>query len=163
MNDVDMIIDNKTFTVPTSPAARKYKRRCHVRGHLRLASEGLKPEYTRPGTRKNRMNTGGRVSVCAGLSNGKVAMWQYLDKRWSGEAAAELYKGPIRKALMKSRGAKVSYTVLEDGDPASCHPLHVARPLHARCTLIARYIARYVARSRKHSPNRILPHAKKKT
>ena len=114
---VDMIIDNKTFPVPTSAAARKYTKKSHVRGHLRLPSEGLKPEYTRPGTRKNRMNAGGRVSVCAGLSNGRVVMWKYLDKRWNGAAAAELYRGAILKALKKNRGMKVRYTIVEDGDP----------------------------------------------
>ena len=115
---IDMIIDNKTFVVPTCRAARKYVRKCQVRGHLRLPGEGLQSEFTRPSTRKNRMNTGGRVSVCAGLSNGKVVLWQCLGKKWSGDAAAKLYTGPMLKALRKHRGVKRQYTILEDNDPS---------------------------------------------
>lgn len=118
VDNIDMIIDNKTFVVPTNRAARKYIRKCQVRGHLRLPGEGLQSEFTRPSTRKNRMNTGGRVSVCAGLSNGKVVLWQYLDKTWNGDAAAELYTGPLLRTLRQHRGDKRRYVILEDNDPS---------------------------------------------
>ena len=62
------------------------------------------------------MNTGGRVIVCAGISGGKIVLWEYLGPRWCGQAAADLYKGPIQKALKKRRGDKRKYLLLEDND-----------------------------------------------
>ena len=38
-------------------------------------------------------------------------------QKWSGDAAAELYKGAIMDALVKARGAKRSYLICEDNDP----------------------------------------------
>ena len=114
---VGLIIDNKTFPVPTTPQARAYLKKRKVRGHLRTPSEGLRERCTKPRLKRNRMNTGGSVSVCAGIANSRIVMWQYLPKNWSGEAAKELYAGPITKALRKHRGAKRSYKLLEDNDP----------------------------------------------
>ena len=74
---VDLIIDNKKFDVPTHDAARKYLRKGRVRGHLRLPSEGLQEELTKPCKKKNRMNPGGSVSVCAGVSNCRIVLWEY--------------------------------------------------------------------------------------
>ena len=114
---VDLIIDNKRFDTPTHEAARKYLKKGRVRGHLRLKSEGLKDEFTKPSKKKNRMNTGGSVNVCAGISNCRIVLWEYLKGPWNGASAVNLYQGPIMKALKKERGEKRSYTVLEDNDP----------------------------------------------
>ena len=114
---LDLIIDNKKFDVPTHDQARSYVRRLRVRGHLRTKKEGLQPNFTKPNSRKNRMNTGAFVNVCAGVSGGKVVLWSYLDKRWCGEAAAGLYRHSIQQALVRNRGAKKEYLVLEDNDP----------------------------------------------
>lgn len=116
-NAIDLIIDNKKFETPTNERARQYLKKLRVRGHLRTPAEGLKVEYTRPSRKKNRMNTGGSVSVCAGISNGRIVLWHYLPRRWNGEVAASLYKGPIMRALKKHRGQKRHYHVLEDNDP----------------------------------------------
>ena len=70
-----------------------------------------------PGRKKNRMNTGAVAKVCAGISNGRIVMWEYLPKRWTGEEAAKLYKGAILKTLQKQRGVKRKYLVFEDNDP----------------------------------------------
>ena len=43
-------------------------------------------------------------------------MWEYY-KRWNGETAAKMYKGPILSALKKKRGVKRSYLIMEDNDP----------------------------------------------
>ena len=51
---IDMIIDNKKFDVPTSYRAREYMSKAAATGHLRTPSEGLLPEYTKPGAKKNR-------------------------------------------------------------------------------------------------------------
>ena len=117
LDTVDMVIDNKTFDLPTTERARRHLAQQHVRFHLRTPSEGLLPQCTRPGQKKNKFNTGAKVAVCAGVSNGRVVLWEYLGSKWNGEAAAELYQGPILKALKKARGIKRSYKVLEDNDP----------------------------------------------
>ena len=72
---------------------------------------------TKPGRKKNRMNTGAIAKVCAGISHGRIVMWEYLPKRWTGEEAAKLYKGAILKTLQKERGVKRKYLVFEDNDP----------------------------------------------
>jgi transposase len=115
-DSVDLIIDNKKFEVPTTDRARAYVKRQKVRGQLRTPQEGLKPGFTRPNTKKQRMHTGGYASVCAGISGGKVVFWHYLQKTWNGEAAAALYRGPIQSILKKHRGEKKKYLVCEDND-----------------------------------------------
>ena len=114
---VDLVIDNKTFAVPTTPKARAYLKQRNVRGHLRTPSEGLREGCAKPGLKRNRMNTGGSVSVCAGIANSRIVTWQYLPKNWSGEAAKKFYTGPIMKALRQHRATKRSYKLLEDNDP----------------------------------------------
>ena len=44
-------------------------------------------------------------------------MWEELPKRWCGDAAASLYKGPILSVLEKHRPNKRKYRALEDNDP----------------------------------------------
>ena len=63
------------------------------------------------------MNTGTVAKVCAGISNGRIDMWEYLPKGWTGEEAAKLYQGAIIKTLRKKRGVKPKYFVFEDNDP----------------------------------------------
>ena len=92
VDDVDLIIDNKQFDVPTTQRARQYIAAQRVRFHLRTPAEGVQPEMTKPGRKKNRMNTGAVAKVCAGISNGRIVMWEYLAKRWTGEEAAKLYR-----------------------------------------------------------------------
>ncbi len=45
-------------------------------------------------------------------------LWEYLDSRWGGRAAAAAYRGPIRTALLAEYPDRKSYNVLEDNDPA---------------------------------------------
>ena len=118
INKVDMIIDNKQFDVPTSERARQYLKSQRVRFHLRTRGEGSLPEMTKPSRKKNRMNTGSIVKVCAGISNGRIAMWEYLSKKWNGTEAAKLYRGAIISTLRKVRGKKARYLLFEDNDPA---------------------------------------------
>ena len=115
---IDMLIDNKSFDVPTTKRGAQHVAKQRVRFHLRTPGEGLQPSCTRPGRKKNRMNVGGTVSVCAGVSNGRIVMWRYLPKAWNAKEAVALYRGPILNALKKHRGVKSSYTILEDNDPA---------------------------------------------
>lgn len=114
---VDLIIDNKKFDVPTHDRGRQYTKQIRVRGHLRSKAEGLKPGFVKPGTRKNRMNTGGFTNVCAGISGGKVVLWHYLEKRWNGDAAAHLFSNIIPKVVKRIKGHKAKYLVMHDNDP----------------------------------------------
>ena len=75
-----------------------YLKKKRVHGQLRLASEGLEPEFTKPNPKRNRMNTGGTVKVLAGISGTRVVLWEYLPKnRWSGSICAAMYRGPVMK------------------------------------------------------------------
>ena len=76
-DDVDLILDNKKWEIPTTERARRYLAQQRVRFHLRTPSEGSLPYCTKPDRRKNRLNTGAQASVCAGISNGKVVLWEY--------------------------------------------------------------------------------------
>ena len=114
---VDLIMDNKKFDVPTHDRARKYQKMLRVRGHLRAKEEGVKPGFTKPNSRKNKVNPGAKVNVCAAIINCRIKVWHYLPDRWSGAAAVNLYKGPIVKALRKHRGNKPVYHIVEDNDP----------------------------------------------
>jgi hypothetical protein len=88
-----------------------------VRFHLRTRAEGIKKNFTRPNGRKNKMNPGASLNVCAGIANGKIVMWHYLPKKWNGAEAAALYRGPILRTLRRTRGVKAKYRILEDNDP----------------------------------------------
>ena len=68
IKELDMAIDSKHFDVPATERARQYMKSQQVRFHLRTPSGGLQQEFAKPGRKKNRMNTGGRASVCAGIS-----------------------------------------------------------------------------------------------
>ena len=55
--------------------------------------------------------------MCAGVSGGRIVLWHYLQGNWNGGKAADLYNGPIYDALVKHRGLKRGYRILEDNDP----------------------------------------------
>jgi len=117
-DDVDLIMDNKHFDVPTNDRAKRYARMRRVRFHLRTRSEGLKAGFTRPsGKSKHKINPGAKVLVCAAIVNCKVKVWEYLPRRWCAAAAADLYEKILYKALRRHRGIKKSYKILEDNDP----------------------------------------------
>ena len=63
------------------------------------------------------MNTGGNAHLCAGIIGGRVRIWHYLPRAWSGQAAADLYKDVVAPALKRYRGVEGRYLVLEDNDP----------------------------------------------
>ena len=116
--DIDAIWDNKYWEIPRSAAAKRYKRQRKVRFHLRKRSEGLKPGFTKPGTKRSRVSPGASANICAGIIGNRIRIWYYLPKQWNGDEAAALYRGPIIKALRRYRGKKSSYKVIEDNDPA---------------------------------------------
>ena len=115
---VHMIMDNKKWDIPTSAVGKRYSKMRKVRFHNRTKSEGVKPGFTKPNPKKQRVNPGGKVDVCAGIINCKIKMWHYLPKKnWCGAIAEGVYRGPVIKALKKHVGPKRAYLILEDNDP----------------------------------------------
>ena len=64
-------------------------------------------------------NTGSRSSLIVGaVCATGVSMWHDApDGRWNGQAAADMYKGPLFNALTKTDPTKKAFRVLEDNDP----------------------------------------------
>ena len=100
------------------------------------------PEFTKPSSKKHRINPGGAVNLCAGISKGRIVLWEYLDGPWSGESASKLYAGPIMKALKKHHGVKPSYKLLEDNDPRG-HKSAKARKMKAALNIKPMAFPRY--------------------
>ncbi len=50
---VHAYVDNKAFPMPLTPAQRAKFRQTQIRGHLRTASEGIQPGFTKPKTNHN--------------------------------------------------------------------------------------------------------------
>ena len=74
--------------------------------------------YVKP-KKSLKYNTGATSAlVMAGVCCGRVAMWHCVPNgRWSGEAASNMYGGPLKKALTKTWPTKRTWRVLEDNDP----------------------------------------------
>ena len=56
------------------------------------------------------------VTVSAAVAKDKVVMWSIVQKSWNGKTAADMYKGPLTKALRKTWGKRKHYVIVEDGD-----------------------------------------------
>ena len=117
-DDVDLIIDNKKFAIPTTAAARKRLRQTKVRAVHRTAEEGLQPGFTKPNARKHKSNPGGSVSILAGIQRDRIVVWEEVTGRWNAQQASAMYAGPIRRALQRTRPGKRSWLIMEDNDPA---------------------------------------------
>lgn len=113
----DLVIDNKAWDYPATAKARTYLKRMKIRGHLRTKAEGLKPAFTKPNRKRHRMNPGGSLLVCAGLIHCRVKVWHYIDGRWNGQMAADVYRDILHPAMRRNRGHKQEYKVVEDNDP----------------------------------------------
>ena len=102
----------------TTSAARRRAAREGSWGSFRTKKQGLLQQYVRP-SKRLRWNPGARgVHVLAGVGNGKVLLWEYIDGvRWCGKVAAEMYEGPLKNALEKEYPGRSSHTILEDNDP----------------------------------------------
>ena len=115
---VNLIIDVKHFRVLPHGSARRHAAQEATRGTYRKKGKGLAVGHTKP-VIKSKYNPGGPgVKVLAGVGNGKVLVWEYLDGPWGGSAAAEAYRGPIKKALQRTFPGRKSFVLLEDNDPS---------------------------------------------
>ena len=117
MEQVDLIMDNKSWPIPITAKAKRHYRKLKVRGHLRTRKEGLGQAYTKPNPKKHRANLWGVVQVCAGICKDRVVMWEYLPAVWSGKTAVDLYQGAVIKTLRRCCGRKKKYVIVEDNDP----------------------------------------------
>ena len=57
------------------------------------------------------------VSTClSGVAKNRVIMWEVLEGFWNGQAAADLYNGPLKKALKRTFPGQKTFILVEDGD-----------------------------------------------
>ena len=56
-------------------------------------------------------------SVLAGVGNGKLLVWEYIEGRWNSSEAVRLHKGAILTALQREYPHRRRFTILEDSDP----------------------------------------------
>ena len=106
---IDAYIDCKMWPIPRSVKGRKFLNKLRVRGHLRARKEGLDKGYTKPDKRKHHMNVGPNVRLFAAIIGHRVRVWHYLDGKWSGKAAEDVYKDVLAVALKRYRGEKRRY------------------------------------------------------
>jgi transposase len=117
LRHVQLHIDNKVFKVPANKGTRHILATRKVRGTYRTSGRGLHAEHVRPG-RGLRQGSGVRgVCVTGGACSEGIVLWHIVNGTWCGETAAEVYRGPILKALRKTYPGKRSFKVLEDNDP----------------------------------------------
>ena len=102
-SNIEMHIDVKHFPVSLHGEAREDAAQKGTRGAYRAPGKGLAAPYVKRDTRL-KYNSGARgVKVMAGVGQEKVLVWEYIDgQNWSGAVAAEMYRGPIHKALLKA-------------------------------------------------------------
>ena len=117
LKKIQMQWDLKNFQVHTNAQARAHAAMRMVRVAYREAGEGLDECYVVI-PKHMRFNPGARSCRIAGaVGGGRVRLWHEVGRKWNGEKAAELYKGPLLSALKRGWPHKRSWTVLEDNDP----------------------------------------------
>ena len=107
--------DCKAFPLPLNATQRKKYRQARVKGHLRKASEGASRSFTKVRTKHSFLGVPS-ATIAALVAKDKVIMWHVISGPWNGSAAAQMYAGPMKKALVKTWGVKAKYTIIEDGD-----------------------------------------------
>ena len=94
------------------------KRARGTRGVYRKKGQALLQGYYKPNP-KLKFNTGAKgVHVLAGVGNGKVLLWEYIEGRWNSHEAERLYSGPMKDVLQETYPNRTRFNVLEDNDPA---------------------------------------------
>ncbi len=114
---IQMFIDNKSFPVYLTNKARAYGAQRAVRGAYRQKGQGLDRGYTKASKTMQHNPCGKSLVVAAGVGKGRVLMWHVLKKKWSGAEAADMYTGPMSKALKKAYPLRAVFKTLEDNDP----------------------------------------------
>ena len=112
---VKAYIDNKSWPLPLTPAQRARCQQAQITGHLRTPAEGIHRGFTKPREKHSFIGMPS-ANICAAVGGDRVMMWHAVGKSWNGQAAADMYQGPLLTALRKSWGEKPNYIVCEDGD-----------------------------------------------
>ena len=115
---VHLHIDVKHFAIYLNGKGRRYVAQVGTRGAYRNLGEKFAKGTVKPNP-KLKYNPGVRgAKVLAGVGNGKVLLWHFIETRWNGAVAAAAYKGPVLGALQKAFPGKRGFRVLEDNDPS---------------------------------------------
>ena len=115
---VHMHIDVKHFSIFLDGKGRRHIAQVGCRGAYRGLGERFAPGTVKPNPKVKYSSGVPGVKVLAGVGNGKVLLWQFIESRWSGQVAADMYKGPMLEALQNAYPRKRRFTVLEDNDPS---------------------------------------------
>lgn len=117
LRHVHLAIDLKTFPVYLNDEGRARAANREIRGAYREPRQGLDEGYVIV-NRVLRYNPGTKsVRIAAGMGSGKVRLWHDVGEKWNGEAAAQLYGGPLLHALKRAHPGKRTFRILEDNDP----------------------------------------------
>ena len=116
-NHLHMVIDVKHFPIFLHGKARRHFAQTGTRGVYRKKGQALTEGYYKPNT-KLKFNTGTKgVHVLAGVGDGKVLLWEYIEGRWNSHEAERIYSGPMKDVLKKTYPHRTRFNVLEDNDP----------------------------------------------
>ena len=115
---VHSYIDGKHFKVYLNGTERLIAAQHATYGAYRKPGKGLHGAYVKPKKTLKRNTGAASCLVMAGIGGGKTMMWHYIDKsRWNGAEAANMYTGPLTRALKRQWPASRKWHVLEDNDP----------------------------------------------
>jgi hypothetical protein len=111
-------IDGKHFKTYLTGANRSRAAKHATWGAYRSPGKGLNGGYVKP-KKGLSFNTGSKSALIMGaVCESGVSMWHEVSQdRWNGQAAADMYKGPLLKALTKTNPKRKSFEILEDNDP----------------------------------------------
>ena len=115
------IMDNKNWPLYTTGAGRSHAARRSIRGAFQELGQEPEGHMVKP-KGGNVKFPAQSVGVTAAVINGRIRMWEYVDGRWNGEKAANMYTGPLLKAIKKAypdqaKKPTTKWVVLEDNDP----------------------------------------------
>jgi hypothetical protein len=135
LKSVQMHIDVKHFAIFLDGKGRRHIAQVGCRGAYRGLNERFAKGVVKPNT-KMKYNSGVRgVKVLAGVGgSGKVLMWHFIESRWNSHVAADMYEGPVLKALKATYPTKRRFNVLEDNDPAGFKSA-VGKEAKTRCKI----------------------------
>ncbi len=107
--------DNKNFPMPLTTAQRSKLKQTRVTGHLRLPKEGVEQGFPKPREAHSWIGFPS-VTISAVVAKNRIIMWEEVPGTWNGQKAADIYQGPMLKALRRVWGRRRSYRIVEDGD-----------------------------------------------
>ena len=115
VENVHAYVDNKAFPRPLTPAQRVRFRNTMVARHLRKPSEGVDRGFTKPREKHSFLGIPS-VTTSTVVANDRAIMWHVVSGHWNGTTAAAMCEKHLRPALARTWGARVRYTIVEDGD-----------------------------------------------